>query len=413
MWRISEDGRIDRLVVYATVDGAPVPVGTIIVEGGGPVRRSRFVYARSWLQSGFPIFPVLPLRTRAAVSAPHELPLPFYDAAPDGWGRGVLTAAFPRQVFGMAEFLAAAGNDRTGDLGFGPTPDSGPMQWVPHGDPRFAPADGSDSLDALVEAAEAVESGDATITHLRRLFRSSADTGGARPKAHLSIDGENWLAKFRTWGDPFDDPRIEAVCLDLAEACGIDVPARRLVRVAGRSVLLLRRFDRIGTARSGYMSAATLVGAAPSAYRTDVTYADVAARARRVGLQPCEEALFRRMLFNAFIHNTDDHLRNHGFLRRDGVWRLSPAFDLVPCANPRHVLAPARGHAGLPDPVAALPACAAFELERKRAAEIFAEIAEGLAVLSALLDRHRVTARDRETLAALMPFAFAPPALSP
>lgn len=82
MWKISEDGRIDRLVVYVTVDGQPVPVGAITVEGKGAVRQSRFAYARSWLDDGFPISPILPLRAKATVSAPYELPLAFYDAAP-------------------------------------------------------------------------------------------------------------------------------------------------------------------------------------------------------------------------------------------------------------------------------------------------------------------------------------------
>lgn len=189
MWRISEDGRVDRLVVYLTVDGQPVPVGAITVEGKGHVRQSSFAYARSWLERGVAISPALPLRSRAVVSAPHELPLPFYDAAPEGWGRNVLTAAFPRQVFGMAEFLAAAGDERTGDLRFGPTPDSGPMQWVPQDDPRFTLPDEAQTLQDLLDAAEAVDAGEATLTHLRRLFRSSADTGGARPKARLTLDG--------------------------------------------------------------------------------------------------------------------------------------------------------------------------------------------------------------------------------
>ncbi|MBF0325296.1 MAG: type II toxin-antitoxin system HipA family toxin [Alphaproteobacteria bacterium] len=411
MWKISEDGRIDRLVVYVTVDGQPVPVGAITVEGKGAVRQSRFAYARSWLGDGFPISPILPLRAKATVSAPYELPLAFYDAAPDGWGRSILTAAFARQVFGMAEFLAAAGDDRTGELRFGPTPESGPMQWVPHDDPLFALPDGSESLQELLEAAEAVDAGEATVTHLRKLFRSSADTGGARPKARLRIDGEEWIAKFRTWGDAFDDPKIETVCLDLADKCGIDVPPHRLVDVAGRSVLLVQRFDREGDSRLGYMSAGTLVQAAPSTYQTNVTYADVAAKARRSGIEPCEEAVFRRMLFNAFIHNTDDHLRNHGFRRIDGKWTLSPAFDLVPCNRPSHVLAPVRGVPAIPDPAAMLDTCAAFGLDRDKAVEIYSDIVDGLAALPELLDRHEVSAKDRGTVAGLMSLAFNPPAI--
>ena len=118
-----------------------------------------------------------------------------------------------------------------------------PMQWEPHA-PSLDVPNGTETLEELVLAAEAVDAGLPTAHHLRLLFRASAGAGGARPKARLRHQGADWIAKFKAWGDGFDNPRMEAVCLSMAEECGITVPGHHLVSVAGRSVLLVKRFDR-------------------------------------------------------------------------------------------------------------------------------------------------------------------------
>jgi serine/threonine-protein kinase HipA len=343
-------------------------------------------------------------------SAPYEVPLLFQDSAPDGWGRSVLNRTFPNQFFGMAEYLAAAGDDRTGFLRFGATPERGPEQWLPDGGQVPSLVDVAEDLDALVAAAEAVDEGQATAVQLHLLFRSSVDFGGARPKARTRKGGESFIAKFPASGDAFDDPRMEAVCLSLARHAGIEVPQHQIVDIAGRTVLLVQRFDRTAEGfRIGYMSAGTLMGAAPADYRSDAGYADVAAKAREVGIVPCEGELFRRLLFNAFIHNTDDHLRNHAFIGTNEMWRLSPAFDLVPNRQSHMVLRPAYGFDPAPDPIAALDAHAAFRMERRDAGEIYDAVAAAMSSLRDCLDLYRVGARDRETAAAMMPFAFNPP----
>ena len=410
MWPTSDDGRLDRLVVFATFGGNAIPAGELVFEGRERTM-SFFRYAESWLKrdSAYPLLPSLPLRRRAVPSVPYALPLAFYDAAPDGWGRSVLAQAFPSQVWGMGEVLAAAGDDRTGELRFGPRPDAPPEQFVP-GTPLIDIPDGSATLGDLMEAAEAVDAGRPRSHHLQLLFRSSADTGGARPKAHIRDGGIDWIAKFPAQDDPFDDPRVEAACLDLAEICGITTPPRDVVRVGGRSALLVRRFDRGPQGRRyGFMSAATLVGQPPAKYATATTYADLAASARRAGIDPCERDLFRRGLFNSIIHNTDDHLRNHGFVRLAGRWELSPVFDLVPCARGRHVMAPARGIDPIPDPRQFFAAHPNFGLTPSAAKEVCDEVMAMLKHLPMLLDQREVTQRDCATLRTLMPFAFNPP----
>ena len=136
---------------------------------------------------------MLPLRARAINSTPHGLPLFFYDAAPDGWGKAVLTFAYPDQKWGMAEFLAVAGEDRTGDLLFGPDP-AGPERFVPGRAMIDLPEEES-SLEALLEAAEAMDRGQPRRHHLDLLFRGSADVGGGRPKTRVRRDGRSWIAK--------------------------------------------------------------------------------------------------------------------------------------------------------------------------------------------------------------------------
>jgi serine/threonine-protein kinase HipA len=341
------------------------------------------------------------------------VPLPFLDAAPDGWGRAILAAAFPDQHFGDGEYLAAAGDERAGELRFGPTAEAPPERWVPPHRQAMSLPEEADTIEELQAAAEAVDEGKASPRHLELLFRKSGDLGGARPKAAIWRHGVPWIAKFRAQGDAFDDPRVEAACLTMAKACGIEVPEHEVIDVRGRSVLLVRRFDRGRPGeRFGYSSAATMMGITTTGYATDATYASVATKARQQGVIPCEADLFRRMLFNCFIHNTDDHLRNHGFLRDRGKWRLSPAFDLTAQRAQRLVLAPAAGVASAPDPVGAFEAHPAFGLDRSAAVAIYEEVVEGLRFARDALDTHGVSQRDREVLGPRWTRVFSPPAAS-
>jgi len=415
MWRISREGRLDQLVVYVQLAEGPVPMGLLSFEGSGRKRGSRFLYARSWLARPrrFAIDPsILKLRSGGYDGLPYEVPLPFYDAAPDGWGKSIIEAAFPGQMFGMGEFLAAVGEERTGELSFGPTPESGPMRWLPDKEPLLTLPSDQDTLQEPFEAAEAVEAGQAHMHHLQRLFRHSADQGGARPKATLVREGRLHMVKFPAAGDRFDDPKVEATCLSLAAAAGIETPPHFTQRVGGRTVLLVRRFDRgANGARLGYTSAGTMLSADPTQFYANFSYADLARRAQLSGVQPCWRELFRRLLFNCFIHNTDDHLRNHGFVREDGIWRLSPIFDLSVHQPQRLVLAPSKGVSPEANPAIAFQAHSDFGINRDEAERIYEEIVSSMTRLSEFMDTYEVTARDRELLAQMWTHALNPPPL--
>lgn len=410
IWKIS-DGRLDYLVVFVDLNGEAVPVGALTFEGKQR-QLSYFTYARSWLgrPDRFQLAPIgLPARPRAIPSAPHEIPLPFADAAPDGWGRGVLQKAFPNQHFGMAEFLAASGDNRTGWFRFGRDPEAGPEQWVPND--TVLELNEVVDITALVAAAEAVDQGQPTHSDIMMLYRSSSDVGGARPKARLRHDGRDWIAKFPAWADTFDEPRVEALCLSLAQAAGIETPAHKLVPIRNRSVLLTERFDRSPEGhRRGYISAGTLVGSPTPTYGTQLSYFDIAVKAREAGIEPCEDGLFQRLLFNALIHNTDDHLRNHAFIGDRNGWKLSPVFDIVPQRSNHMTLRPLPGREPAPDPVAILPVWENFGIQRERAEQIISDMAEAFANIGNHLDQYEISRRDRALLVDLMPYAFSIPA---
>jgi serine/threonine-protein kinase HipA len=385
----------------------------LVFEGSGRVRQGRFIYAKTWLANPnrSAIDPIgLPLRRGSVTGAPNDVPIVFYDAGPDGWGKEILTAAFPTRHLGMAEFLALGSLQRTGDLAFGPDPD-GPATWMPPELPLLSLPVDTDSLEDLVTAAAAMEAGQATEHHLQTLFRSSADVGGARPKARLRHNGIEWIAKFPSWGDAFDDPRMEAVCLDLAAAAGVPVPERALRMIGSKTVLLVRRFDRTGHgARHGYLSAATLLKHPANAYNTDRTYVDIAVAARAIGVTGPEAGIYRRLLVNAFLHNTDDHLRNMAFLNVGGDWQISPAFDLVPHKMARHVCAPTPALSPENDPGVAAAAYTAFGLRAAEARAVFDEVVDGMQRVREMLEFREVSAKDRQTVEPLLKACLSPPA---
>jgi serine/threonine-protein kinase HipA len=123
----------------------------------------------------------------------------------------------------------------------------------------------------------------------------------------------------------------EKVALDLAAQAGVDVPSSKLLTLAGRSVLVLDRFDRTATGeRIGYVSAMTMLEASDGDQRSYIEIAEVIENSSARATFELQQ-LWRRIVFNVLVSNTDDHLRNHGFLHvRGDVWRLAPAFDLNP-----------------------------------------------------------------------------------
>jgi len=255
------------------------------------------------------------------------------DAMPDFWGRRVIE----RNVgaVGLTEFhyLLHGPDDRAGALGFGRNVDPpAPRRTFNR----------TLDLERLQQAADAIVQDDperagSASNQVEELLLLGTSMGGARPKAVVEDDRSLWLAKFGRRDDRWDHPGVEHAMLELARTCALEVADSRITTVAGRNVLLVRRFDRDeqdqGYRRHRMVSALTLLrGDDDPTRRTGWSYLLLADEIRRVSARPTDDLreLFARMCFNAVISNTDDHPRNHAVLAKGRDWRLSPAFDLTP-----------------------------------------------------------------------------------
>lgn len=328
-----------ELLVYADLAGVAHFVGRLWARRARNRESATFEYDADWLANpvSFALEPALMLgggpqhtqQGRALFGA-------FGDSAPDRWGRNLIQreerrravaeARTPRSL-GEVDYLLGVGDiARQGALRFKETPD-GP--FLASGDGVTVPP--LVRLGELLDAAMRVAADGEDDNDLRLILAPGSSLGGARAKASvLDIQGQLSIAKFPQADDPYPVMQWEAVALDLARIAGIEVPTWRLEQVADRTALLLQRFDRDGEIRIPFLSAMSMLGATDN---EDHSYLEIVDALRQFGSQPERDCvqLWRRIVFNILIANTDDHLRNHGFLFDGaGGWRLSPAYDMNP-----------------------------------------------------------------------------------
>jgi len=359
-----------------------------------------FLYDPGYLAGdGTSIDPALPLVSGAQHQA--GLVRAFADSAPDRWGRNLIEKAerararaesrAPRRLDDLDFLLGVSDDTRQGTLRFR-LPGDGEFLGKPSSVPQLV------SLPELLRAADEVASDDDPGRALKQLLDTgTTGLGGARPKASVRLeDGSLAIAKFPHGSDQWDVMAWEATALDLMQAAGIGTPRRRLVRVGGRSVLILRRFDRTETgARIGYISAMTALGASDGDHRD---YAEVAEAIRDLSLSPRSDhhELFDRVVASVALGNTDDHLRNHGFLADHGSWTLSPAFDVNPNPDPWRARSTSiMGADALPDEAGALLALAEdCSLDTVRARERMGRVIAALTGWRAAAQRNGVRAQE-------------------
>jgi serine/threonine-protein kinase HipA len=328
-----------EVFVYVDLDGAPHLMGQLWARVRKGKESATFEYAPSWLEhpARFSLEPALavgpgPFHTAA------DLPIvgAIGDSAPDRWGRALMRRMerrraerekqAPRTLHEIDFLLMVDDETRQGALRFADRK-GGPFLRE-EGVTRIPPLV---ELPKLLSAAQRFLDDKDSDEDLRLLMAPGSSLGGARPKASVREKGGHLaIAKFPRRDDEFNAVLWEATAIALAKSAGIVVPAARVETVAKKSVLLVRRFDRDGARRIPFLSAMSMLGARDNDTRS---YMEIVDAVRQHGAAPREdmEALWRRLVFNIMISNTDDHLRNHGFLYegRDG-WRLSPAYDLNP-----------------------------------------------------------------------------------
>jgi serine/threonine-protein kinase HipA len=278
------------------------------------------------------------------------------DASPDYWGRRIIQRHLGKAQPSEMEYLLYSPDDRAGALGFGlnPTPPAPKRIFNRTLDLATVQA----IADAIIadEDEPLASPADADHDRVEKLMVIGTSMGGARPKAVVEDDDGLWIAKFNRSDDAWNNARVEHAMLTLARACGLVTAESRVVDVAGRDVLLVKRFDREKAGadylRARMVSALTLLRAEDTYQSRDKwSYVLLAEELRRVCAEPKQSTaeLFGRMCFNALISNTDDHPRNHAVLARAADWSLSPAYDLtpaVPVSMERRDLAMECGDAG-------------------------------------------------------------------
>lgn len=309
-----------------------INVGLLKLVRRGVVESGEYAYGKQYLASPIAIAlnpDYLPLNN-ASMSIPERrlrdggaLPLTFRDALPDNWGRRVLHAQYGRTLDDI-DALLMTNADRVGAMVFS---DSIPIQ-------TNEPEINLVALEDMAEAVRRLELAMEVTPEMRRLLQRGGTLGGARPKATFIHENKRWIAKFPAQGDDHDVELLEICILKLAAKCGIDVSPAKLEKIPNGHALLLLRFDRVGEIanerRIHYLSASALLNVP---YESNGgSYVELAQTLRRISIDPAHdlEQLFRRMIFNLIIDNTDDHVKNHGVLHvSQGQYRLAPAFDLV------------------------------------------------------------------------------------
>ncbi len=332
-----------KLAVFIHLDDQFVPAGLLgITEAGTDVLASEFKYGLLYLDRGnaIEVDPVsLSIQDKGAIRGKALLPVEgltlfggIRDAAPDAWGRRVIEARLQAPMNSLPEstYLLQAGSQRVGALDIRPALDSPPITI----------RNSVHRLEYLMEAADRIEQGQAIPSQLEDIFDAGSNLGGMRPKATVEDDdGTLWLAKFPSQGERMDVPCIEAATMRLAAEAGLDVPAVKTETLRGKTVMMIRRFDREwvdGKQQRRHMVSALTMLACDERASREKSYGEIAdaIRARNAGplIKSDNQELFARMVFNILVTNDDDHLRNHAFLwnRKVQGWGLSPLYDVMP-----------------------------------------------------------------------------------
>ena len=423
-----------KLMVFAHLGQAWAPCGQLMLaEEGTNVVASSFAYGLHYARriDALEVDPVsLSLRSRDRVVGKRLLPLrglPVFggirDAAPDAWGRRVIEAKLkvPANSLPESQYLLHAGSERVGALDVRQTIHDGPTQGTSC----------INDLEYLMDAAQRIEEGEPIPASLEAIFVDGTALGGARPKASVRDElGVLWLAKFASRKDGFDIPSIECAALRMAAEAGLTVPPVLVRTLGARKAMFIRRFDRYwalpdvalahevdlmstqpepGKAehRLGFVSGLTMVGCDETESRTKA-YSDLAQAVRSYchpGVIRADNAeLFKRMVYNIFVSNDDDHLRNHGFVWDPRIqgWRLSPLYDVLPrpsLATERylHLVIGPQGRLATLDN--ALDSHEMFTLSRASACEMISDVWRVVREWRVYFERFGVDATEIERIA--------------
>ena len=362
-------------------------------------------YGPEWLANGFPLSEDIPLVDTEHLPRWKGLAVGAVDdARPDRWGERVIQYLDRPSRLSLMEYLYYAGDDRFGALGIS----TSATEYLPR---RGGPLPRLENAQLLSGIAHKIIAKEPITDTERRLLAAGGSFGGAKPKALIEIDGQQWVLKFFN-NESIDAPLIEHASMTLAGKAGIRVAVTRAVPLSGENAVAVLRFDREGSQRIHCISAGTALRAQTVTGEDPLFgYPQLAQLLRRVGvtaqdrhLQDMRE-LFRRMVFNILIDNTDDHERNHALQvfdpMRYGQYRLSPAYDVLPSNSGQgyqeFIVGEQQRDSTLDN---AMSQCELFGLTPPQAADMILEVVRVVDTWKEHFTEQGVCAADIESLAA-------------
>lgn len=338
------------IYVFADWKGMPAPklMGILSAHYAKAKKAFSFEYDKAWIKSEqqFQLDPDIQFYSGAQFPNQKENFGIFLDSMPDTWGRTLMKRRATQQalergkktptLYDIDFLLGVYDESRMGALRFKTSLDSPFLD-----NNAEMPIPPWSSVRELQHAANLVE-GDSQSEDIKKwlaiLMAPGSSLGGARPKANI-LDEEKslWIAKFPSKNDTMDKAAWEFLAYQLAINAGVEMAPCKLEKIAGRyRTFFTKRFDRQGNERIHFASAMTMTGNNEDTIRnTPASYLDIAEFIQNNGtsVEKNLHQLWRRIVFNIAISNTDDHLRNHGFLLADNGWVLSPAYDINPSTD--------------------------------------------------------------------------------
>jgi serine/threonine-protein kinase HipA len=299
----------------------PRLIGQLFLIDGN--RKVGLEYDPTWIQHGFALSEDLPLARGVFLPKERDMAAGAVDdARPDRWGERVIRNLYKPARLSVLEYLYFAGDNRFGALGVS----LDPANYLTSGEDAIASLANLPDLDRAIAAILAGEKLDEAWV---RLVKPGPSFGGARPKSLIEMEGAQWVVKFSE-GEDFNTELVEHATMRLAADCGMDVAETRALPLPRGHAVAVKRFDRSGAQRSHVISANTVLRATG----LPMGYPELAQSLRRIAraqaIRGHQKELFRRMVFNILMDNTDDHEKNHAFVRADdGFYDLSPAYDVV------------------------------------------------------------------------------------
>lgn len=324
--------------IYVFIDGLeelPLLCGELSLC---PDKTTNFRYSECYLEhiDAFPLDPLnLPLSSNVyhsdAINSTFGV---FTDAGADSWGKKLLHATHSKKPKNILEYLLAYSGTGVGCLRFSLSRNS------------VKPRQNQNKLKdmpQIIRAKNEVLSGESLSQASAAILSKGIGIGGARPKSVVIIDDIDYIAKFQHKDDKFNHVRVEHAAMTLLQKITDNVAQIQILESLGEDVLLVKRFDLdYGRSNHHFISGHSIINVSKvreSMATSRYSYGFLAEFLMKYGAEPERDAeeLFKRMVFNALIGNTDDHPRNHAFLYsfKDKGWRLSPAYDVLPISSSR------------------------------------------------------------------------------